>query len=131
MENAALAVSALARQVPRTVFLLREFDAAVYQIADSLGRMLADFAHDVLFAQPGAGNHGVFHMLVERVGRIHHATDAALGIIGIAILQAFFRDKDDFAFIRELEGGDKPGHAGTDDKVVAIHNFHGTKAFRG
>ena len=94
MEDSPLAVAAFARQIPRAVALLGEFNSPADEIGDALRSVLANRMHHIALAQPRTGNHRIARVLVETVKRIHHATDSALGEIRIAILQPSFGDND-------------------------------------
>ena len=65
VENAAHGMPALASEIPRAVFLLRETHAAVDQIAYARRRLGNDPAHDVLVAKARAGDLRVAHVLLE------------------------------------------------------------------
>ena len=124
VEDAPRAVPALAGKLPRAVLLLRELDAALDEVLYSLGRVLADLVHDGGVAEPGAGDHRVARVLVERVGRICDAADATLREIRVAVLQPPLCHEHDLALAREMQGRHEPCHPGPDDEVVAIDDFH-------
>ena len=71
-------MTALTRQIPGTIFLLRELDATVDQILNSLGRMLTNLMHNLGLPKPGTCNHGIACMLIKGILWIHHTTYATL-----------------------------------------------------
>ena len=124
VEDAPHGVPALAAEVPRAVLLLREADAAVDQVTDAGGGLAHDTPHHLLVAQSRAGDERVLHVRGERVGGIGHAADAALGEVGVAVLQALLRRQDDAPRRRQVKRRHQAAHARTDNEIVAIKDFH-------
>ena len=82
VDDAVVAVPALAGE--RRARVARRWPgverrAEAHQVADRLRRLGDELAHDVLVAQPGAGGQRVAHVVLERVARVEHAGEAALG----------------------------------------------------
>ena len=75
-------------------------------------------------AQPRARNHRIARMLVETVFRIHHAANAALRKIGIAVLQTALGNDDNLAIARQVQRAHETSHAGPYHEVIAINDFH-------
>ena len=124
VEDAPRAVSALAREVPVAAFLLREPDAAVDEVLNALRRMLADLMDDLRIAEPRARDHRVARMLVEGVVRIHHAADAALREIGVAVGEPSLRRHHHLAVRGKMQRAHEPSHAGPYHEIIAINDFH-------
>ena len=104
--------------------MVRIIDAALYEILNPLGRMLADFVHDGRVAEPCASDHRVTRVLVESVCRIGNTANAALRKIRVAVLEPALCNEHDLALVGEMKRRHEPCHAGADDKVVAIDDFH-------
>ena len=124
MENAPGAVPSLARQIPRSVGLFGELDAAIYKIANRFRSVLANRMNDLGVAEPCSGYHRVARMLIESVVLVHHAADAALGEIRVAVFKTAFRDNNNLAVARQVQSTHKPGHAGADNKIITIYRLH-------
>lgn len=124
VQNATRGVSALAREVPLAILLPPELHAAVDEILDPLGGVFADFMDDGALAEPCAGDHGVARVLVEGVGGIHHAADATLREVGVAVRKAFLGDEHDLAVAGKVKRAHESGHAGPDHKVIAVNCLH-------
>ena len=91
VDDAAMAVAALARQGQLAVFLV-EVRAAADQVVDLLGRLAHHHLDDVAVAQAGAGGQRVLDVVLEAVLRRQHAGDAALGVGAVALLDAVLGD---------------------------------------
>jgi hypothetical protein len=63
-------------------------------------------------------------MTVESVRRIGHAADSALGEIGIAVGEPSLGNDKNLAVARQMKRACKSGHAGPDDKIIAVDDFH-------
>ena len=124
VENAAHGVAALAAEVPGAVLLAVELHAAVDEVLDGGGGLRDDAPHDRLVTEAGARNKGVRNMVLERVGGIRHAADAALGEIRVAVRQPLLGDEDDPAGGGQVEGRHESAHSRADDEVVAVYDAH-------
>ena len=111
-------------QIPRAILLSRELYAALYEILNTLRRMLAYLMHNFALAEPRARYHRVARMLVIGIVVIHDAAYTALGEVRVAIRQATLRGDHNLAVGGEVQRTHQTGHAGTDNEIVCINNFH-------
>src|SRR5581483_9957063 len=82
MDDAAMAMAALARQRQAAIFLV-ELRAPADQVVDLPGSFANNELHDLAVAQAGARLQRVLDVILEAVLRRHHASDPALGIIAV------------------------------------------------
>ena len=81
VDDAVVAVAALAGQRGPSLPSARRVErgAEAHQVADRLRRLGDQFAHDRLVAQPGTGGERVADVVLERVARVEHTGQPALG----------------------------------------------------
>ena len=120
VDHPAMAVTALAGQVPRTALGGVEQHALVDQPLDGGRTFLDGEANRVHVAQPGAGDEGVLHMGIEGVGGVEHGGDAALGPVGAAGVDSRLRHDADLAVIRHAQRQGQAGRAAADHQDVEI-----------
>ena len=78
MQDAALAMTALASQLERAVLHLVEVHPPLQQLVNRLRRLCHDGAHSGFIAQTGAGIQGVCDVFLERVVLIRDSRNASL-----------------------------------------------------
>ena len=89
------------------------------QIVYLVGRLADHQLDDAPFAQAGTGAQGILDVILETVLGGHHARDAALGIIAVALLNAILGHDQDVEIRWNLEGGPQAGDARADHENVA------------
>ena len=85
MDDAAVAVAALAGQVPALLAVRVERHAELGQPLDRRRRVLDDELDRGAVVEPGAGDHRVLDMALERVAGLEHRGDPALRPAGRAL----------------------------------------------
>ena len=87
MDDAAVAVAALAGQVPGRSLVAVDVErhAELGQPLDRRRRILDDELDGRAVVEPGAGDHRVLDMALERVARLEHRGDPALRPAGRAL----------------------------------------------
>ena len=73
--------------------------------------MLDDLTDHLLFAQFRASGEGILDMFGEAITSIQHSGDAALGILGVTIVEPAFGNNSYFTFIGCLQGKHQTGDA--------------------
>lgn len=131
MDDAAVAVPALARQVPA----LAEFLAAVEGDAEG-GEPLdrgGGFGDNELdrgaVVEARACHHRVVDMRLETVAGVEHRGDAALRPVGGATVQRALGQHQHLAVLRQIDRGGKPGSAGADDDDIVESGGHSCSGF--
>ena len=82
------------------------------------GRAFDHETHHLPGIEPGAGDHRILDVGLERIGRIQHRGDAALGPVGGALVElALGQDADAGAF-RQLQRDGEPARAAAQDQDV-------------
>ena len=94
--------------------------AESHEVADRLGRLGDELAHHALVAQPGAGGEGVAHVVLERVGGVEHAGEAALGPRRRAGVEGALGDDQHAAHRAGGERGGEPGRTRAEDDDVDL-----------
>ena len=98
VHDAVVAVAALTgeRDVGAALFRI-ECGTETHEIADRLGCLGDELAHDRLVAQTRAGLQRVAHVVLDRVGRVQHPGEPALGPLRRTRRQDVLRDHQDAA----------------------------------
>ena len=100
------------------------------QLGDARGTGLDNLADGLLVAKPGACVKRVRDMLLEGVVGVHHARDATLRVVAVAVGGLLFGHKQDApAGFGEVYGAHKPRNAASGNEEVAVycpHFLHGT-----
>jgi hypothetical protein len=120
MDDPAMTVAALARQVQRVPFGL-ERHAEMRESFDRGRRALDHHLDDPAIVQSGAGDHRVLDMILERVAGFEYRGDPALRPSGRPFVERPLGEHGDGETVGEGERGGQPGRAGTDDENVAGH----------
>ena len=123
VEDAGFGMPALAVQFESAVGGFVEACAPFDQVADQLRSTFHDQLDGCLVAFAGSADQGVADMFFEGVGSIGHRADAALCVVGIALVHFALRDDRDMPVGRGLERERKPRCAGTDNQKVGFHSF--------
>ena len=123
VEDAVFGVAALAVELEASVGGLVEARAPGDEVADELRRA----AHDQLDGLPvtfaGAADERVLDVFLEGVGGIRHRADAALRIVGVALLHLALGDDRDVSVGCGLECERQACRARADDQKVGFHSF--------
>ena len=120
VDDAAVAVAALAGQVQRPVFGC-ERHAERDQTLDRARRGFDDMLDDLAVVQARAGDHGVVDMGFEAVAFLEHGGDPALRPRARAVAQCALGDHRDLVGLGKVERRGQPRRAGTDDEDVGLH----------
>jgi hypothetical protein len=111
VKNASGAMPALAREIPTPIIVERKLHAAINQICNSSRSVFTNLVNDRGLAEPSTGDHSVASVAIERIGRIHNATDAALREVRVAVLKPSFRNERHIPERRKMEGCGEPRHS--------------------
>ena len=114
VEDAELAVAALAVEVELTVVVLVEVHAPFHEVCDALGRVLHHLLHGGGVADEVAGHHRVVDMLVEVIYlEVGDRCHAALCLVRIGLVDGRLTDESHLALaaLRHLEGITHSGYA--------------------
>ena len=98
VEDARVAVPAFEaeRQVVRVAGLLVEMRAPLQQFEHALGPFFDDDAHGLVIAEADADDFRVAHVRFDRIERLEHRRDAALGVPGVGLLDGVLGQQQDF-----------------------------------
>ena len=118
MDDAAVRMPALARQVERAAFLVANGTPSSLQPLDRGGRALDHELDDRAVVEPRAGDHRVLDMVLERVAGLQHRGDPALRPGGRALVERALGEHGHAEAIGEVERGGQPGGARADDEDV-------------
>ena len=120
VHDAVVAVAALAgeRRVAAARCRRVERRTEALQVADRLGCLGDQLAHDGLVAQPGTGGEGVAHVVVERVRRVEHAGEPTLGPCRRPGTQGSLGDHQHLPDRAGGKGGGESGGSGADHDHV-------------
>ncbi len=119
-------VSPFAMQVKFTLFVFVEVYSPLYQFFDLCRSFTHHFLHCGTVANPVAGVHGVFNVLVEIVyHQVGHRRYPALREVRIGFFQPAFTDKSNFTFVRHFQRKTHAGNSGADNEEIefSYHNF--------
>ena len=114
MQDAAVRVATLPAKVELEVAVtlpLGELHAELDQLLDAGRAFLHNAAHDRLVAKPATGVERVAHVTLERVLLARDSGDTALGVVGVGLGAALFRDDRDGAGVGDLERKRQSGDA--------------------
>ena len=117
MDDAAMAVPALARQVERIAFA-GERHAELDQVLDRARRGFDDMLDDLHVVEPRAGDHRVVDVGFEAVAFLEHRGDPALRPARRAFAKRALGDHRDLVRLGEIERGGQPRRARADDEDV-------------
>jgi len=127
VQDAEFAVSALAMQVERAVFLPVEVDAPLHEVANAV-RCLGDYlVHGGWVVDVVACHHRVVDVLLEIVQRqVGHTGNSPLCLGRVGLFQRRLANDGNLSFPRfcHLKRVTHAGHTGTDDEKIkfAYHN---------
>jgi hypothetical protein len=119
MDDPAVAVPALAGQMERLA-LGRERDAELHQPRDRSRRLADDIFDDPAVVEPGAGDHRVVDVRLERVAFFQHGGDSALRPVGRAFADRALGDHSDLPLPGEVQRRGEPRRPGADDEDVEV-----------
>ncbi len=118
VDDAPGRVAALARQIELARGAPVELRAERDEFPDALGALSHRHLHRVRVAEAGAGHQGVLDVGLEGVRGRQHAGDAALGVLGVALVALTLGEHGDGAVPGCLKGEREAGHAATQDKEI-------------
>ena len=119
MDDAAVAVPALAGQVQRAV-LAGERHAELDQMLDRARRRFDDMLDDLAVVEARAGDHRVVDMRFEAVAFLEHRGDPALRPARRAFAERALGDHRDLVRLGEVERRRQPRRARADDEDVGV-----------
>ena len=119
VDDAAVAVAALAGQVQRAIFGC-ERHAQVDQMLDRARRGLDDMLDDLAVVEARAGDHRVVDVGFEAVAFLEHRGDPALRASAGAVAERALGDHRDLVGLGKVECRGQPGRARTDDQDVGL-----------
>ncbi len=76
------------------------------------------YAHGVPVRQAGTGHHRVPEVKVRGIALAYGGGNAALGVLGVAVIDAALGEDEDTAAPLGQQGGVEPGNAAADDHIV-------------
>src|SRR5262245_57425483 len=118
MDDAAMTVSPFTSQSELAFFQI-EMRAPIDQRLD-LFRRFADHAlNDIAMAQAASGRQRIFDVVFKAIFRRQDTGDAALRIVGVALLDLVFGDDKDIERLGNLERRPQTGYAGANDENVS------------
>ena len=117
MDDAPIAVAALARQVQR-VALDGEGHAEFDQMSDRARRGLDNMFDDAPVVEPRAGDHRVVDVRFEAVAFVEHRRDAALRAPRRAFAERALGDHRDLVGLGQIERRRQPCRSRADDEDV-------------
>ncbi len=109
MDDAAMAVAALAGQVQLLVLVPGKGNATVHQPVDALATVLDGEPDRILMAQAGAGGEGVPDVVLQRVLAVQYRGDAALGPEGGATGNPALADDGDAEMFGKIQRNGEAG----------------------
>ena len=124
MDDAAVAVPALAGQVQRAV-LAGERHAELDQARDRARRRFDDMLDHRAVVEPGAGDHRVVDVRFEAVAFLEHRGDPALRPARRAFAERALGDHRDLVRLGKVERRRQPGRARADDEDVGGRRSRG------
>ena len=124
VDDTAVAVPALARQVPAFRFTRIERHAQLGQPLDRGRRILDDELDGAAVVEARARHHRILDMAFERVARLQHRRDPALRAGGGAFRQRPLRQDRDLEMRRKIQRRTEPGGPGADDDDVIAMISH-------
>ena len=119
MNDSAMAVPALSRQMQRVAFL-GERHTEIDQMPNCAWRSLDHVFDDVAIVEPRAGNHRIFDMRFEAVAFLEHRGDAALCPARGALAKRALGDHRNLARFRKVERRRQTSCARADDEDVGV-----------
>ena len=125
MQDAELAVAALAVQVELAILVLVEVHAPFHQVSNALGRVPHHLLHGCGVADEVAGHHRVLDMLLEVIYfQVRDRGHATLCLVRISLINRCLTDECHLAFstLRHLERIAHPGYTRADNEKVEFTN---------
>jgi hypothetical protein len=126
MHDAAVAVPALARQVPALAkcVTLIERHAQLRQLLNRVRRARDDKFHRLAVVQARTRDHRVLDMLLETVPAIEHGRNAALRPCGRSAVERALGDHQHLAILRQMDSSRQPRRAGADNDDIIGADRH-------
>ena len=121
MEDAVLGVSSFAVEFETSVGRFIETRAPCDEVPNKLGRPSYDQLDRLRVAFARSADERVADVLFEGVGSVGDRADAALGIVGVALLHFALRDDRHAAFFGGLEREGQARRAGADHQKIGFH----------
>ncbi len=121
VEDAVFGMPAFAVELEAAVGRAVEARAPGDQVADRIGRLAHDAFHGLGIALARAAHERVADVLLECVGRIGHRADAALGIVGVALIHLALGDDGDATALGGFQCEAQAGGAGADNQEIGFH----------
>ena len=123
VEDAVFGMTALAVEFEAAVGRLVEAGAPCDQIADPLGRMAHDQLYGFAVALAGAADHRIPYVLFEGIRRISYRADAALCVVGVALVHLAFRYDGYAPVCGGFQGETQPRGAGAYHQKIGFHTL--------
>ena len=127
VEDAVLGVAAFAVQLETPVGSLVEARTPFDQVPNQLRRPAHDQSDGLFVAFARAADQRVADVFLESVGGVGYRTDAALRIVGVALVHFALRHDGDVSVGGGFERERKACRAGTDNQKVGFHSFASVK----
>ena len=127
VEDAVLGVAAFAVQLETPVGSLVEARTPFDQVPNQLRRPAHDQSDGLFVAFARAADQRVADVFLESVGGVGYRTDAALRIVGVALVHFALRHDGDVSVGGGFERERKARRAGTDNQKVGFHSFASVK----
>ena len=125
VEDSVLGVSSFAVQFEAAVRGLVEAGPPGDQIPDHLRGAAYDQFNRGRIAFAGSADQGVVDVFFECVGSVRNRTDAALGVVRIALLYFAFRYDCNMSVLGRFQRETQTGSTGSDDQKIGSHGFSG------
>ena len=127
VEDAVLGVAAFAVQLETPVGSLVEARTPFDQVPNQLRRPAHDQSDGLFVAFARAADQRVADVFLESVGGVRYRADAALRIVGVALVHFALRHDGDVSVGGGFERERKACRAGTDNQKVGFHSFASVK----
>ena len=127
VEDAVLGVAAFAVQLETPVGSLVEARTPFDQVPNQLRRPAHDQSDGLFVAFARAADQRVADVFLESVGGVGYRADAALRIVGVALVHFALRHDGDVSVGGGFERERKARRAGTDNQKVGFHSFASVK----
>ena len=126
MQDAELAVPALAMEVEVAFLIFVEVYAPVYQGFNLFGCLCYNLFHGFWVAEPVAGNHGVVDVLLKVVDfEICNAGNAALSQVGVGLVERTLAHESHLAGIGNFQGKTHACHARSYNEIIIFVSHNG------